>query len=418
MKHDDNGPLLFPALRGVMGDWVYYSCLMDIRTLAMRVDYADDIHNSIQLSDMIQRQLKEKRAAEIAEYLNTQSERLFNSLVVATYQGRPNWHALSSVNNPTGNHQELGNVSDESLASIGFLTLRGDEKLFALDGQHRLAGIKLAVSQNLSQDPFDQLPVVFVAHRDDELGLQRTRRLFTTLNKTAKPVSKGDTIALDEDDVMALSVRWLVDQEGDLFRGDRIAFVDNNNLPISNRSSLTTIGNLYDILGIFFSRAGTTLRKKKSELEKTRPPDSVLDEYFAFAKDIFVRMRQGFNELDEFFSAEDTTPVVERYRNTNALFRPVGLEAFATIISRLSESMSLVDAFQLATKLPRSLASPPYRGLMWNPTQRTISNRHKVTTRELLLYMLDRSTMTPAELLERYRKETDDNTIVLPQRVI
>ena len=418
MRNDDNSPLVFPALRGVMGDWVYYSCLMDIRTLAMRVDYAHIIHKSSQLSDMIQRQLQEKRAAEIAEYLNTQPERLFNSLVVATYRGQPNWHALSSVKSPTGNHPELESVSDESLASIGFLTLRGDENLFALDGQHRLAGIKLAVSEELSQDPFDQVPVVFVAHSDDELGLQRTRRLFTTLNKTAKPVSKGDTIALDEDDVMALSVRWLVDQEGDLFRDNRIAFVDKNNLPISNKASLTTIGSLYDILGIFFSSAGTNLKKKKSELTKTRPRDSELDDYFAFAKDIFVKMRQGFKELDEFFSAEDTIPVVQRYRNVNALFRPVGLEAFATIISRLSESMSLADACDLAAKLPRSLASPPYRGLMWNPTLQTISNRHKVTTRELLLYMLGRSTMAPKELLERYRKETDDNTIEFPQRVI
>ena len=418
MRHDENGPLVFPALRGVMGDWVYYSCLMDIRTLAMRVDYADDIHNSTQLSEMIQRQLKNNRAVEIAEYLNTQSERLFNSLVVATYHGEPNWHALSGVNSPAGNHQELDNLPEESLASIGFLTLRGDEKLFALDGQHRLAGIKLAIDQELSQDPFDQVPVVFVAHREDELGLQRTRRLFTTLNKTAKPVSKGDTIALDEDDVMALSVRWLVDQEGDLFRDERIAFVENNKLPISNRFSLTTIGNLYDILGIFFSGANTSLKKKRHELAKTRPPDPELEQYFAFGKDIFVKMRQRFDELDDFFSAEDTAEVVKKYRSTNALYRPVGLEVFATVISHLSQSMSLVEAFDLAAKLPRSLDSPPYSGLMWNPTRKTISNRHKVTTRDLLLYMLDRSTRRPPQLLEKYRKEMDDNNIKLPQKVV
>lgn len=418
MIHDDNNPLVFPALRGVMGDWVYYSCLMDLPTLAMRVDYATDIHKSTQLSDMIQRQLKENRAAEIAEYLQTQSERLFNSLVVATYGGDPNWHALSSVNSPAGTADELSNLTDDTLASIGFLTLRGDERLFALDGQHRLAGIKTAVVQGLSQDPFDQLPVVFVAHRDDQLGLQRTRRLFTTLNKTAKPVSKGDTIALDEDDVMALSVRWLVDEEGDLFRGERVAFVANNNLPVSNQSSLTTIGNLYDVLGIFFTRADTNLKKAKSYLGKTRPADPDLHAYFAFAKDIFVRLRYHFHELDEFFSAENTIPVVQRYRNVNALFRPVGLEAFATIISHLSTAMPLADAFDLAAKLPRALASPPYSGLMWNPTRETVSNRHKVTVRELLLYMLGRSTLTPTQLLDRYRKETEDSTIELPQRVI
>ena len=46
---------------------------------------------------MIQRQLQRGRAAQIAEYLKGQSERLFNSLVLATYGGQPNWHALSDV---------------------------------------------------------------------------------------------------------------------------------------------------------------------------------------------------------------------------------------------------------------------------------------------------------------------------------
>lgn len=419
MSYDNNNPLVFPALRGVMGDWVYYTCLIDLPTFAERVDYADDIHTSTQLSDMIQRQLQENRADEIAEYLQTQSERLFNSLVVATYGGNPNWHALSRVNRPGDSVEELANLTEDTLASIGFLTLRGDERLFAIDGQHRLAGIKKAVTQGLSQDdPVDQLPVVFVAHKTDQIGLQRTRRLFTTLNKTAKPVSKGDTIALDEDDVMALSVRWLVDEEGDLFRGERVAFVANNNLPTSNQSSLTTIGNLYDILSIFFSRANTKLKKGKSDLAKKRPADAELHAYFVFARDIFVQLREHFHELEEFFSAEDTTPVVRRYRNTNALFRPVGLEAFATVISRLSTTMPLADGFSLAAKLPRALADPPYSGLMWNPTRRTVSNRHKVTVRELLLYMLGCSSLTPQQLLERYKKETEDNTIKLPKLVV
>ena len=40
-----------------------------------------------------------------------------------------------------------------------------------------------------------------VMHKNTTDGLEATRRLFTTLNKTAKPVSKNAVIALDEDDV-------------------------------------------------------------------------------------------------------------------------------------------------------------------------------------------------------------------------
>ena len=153
-KHPE--PRVLPALRGMMGDWIYYSCLMDLRTLADRVDYADDIHSSTQLSSMIQRQLKEYRAKQIATYIKTQTERLFNALVVATHRGEPNWHALSSVKSGTDAPDELASLDGQTLASVGFLTLRGDERLFALDGQHRLAGIKTAVKDGLTPEPLRQ----------------------------------------------------------------------------------------------------------------------------------------------------------------------------------------------------------------------------------------------------------------------
>lgn len=421
MTNERLQPLVLPALRGMMGDWIYYSCLMDLPTLADRVDYADDIHTSTQLSDMIQRQLQKSRAKQIAAYLKTQPERLFNALVVATYRGEPNWHALSSVNRQSDADDQLSSLGDQTLASVGFLTLRGDERLFALDGQHRLAGIKTAIADGLAQEPYDRVPVIFVAHKDDEPGLERTRRLFTTLNKTARLVSKGDIIALDEDDVMALSVRWLVDREGDLFCGDRIAFVPTNNLPISNKESLTTIGNLYDILSIFFSRANTPLKKRRLDLRQARPNDSELNAYFGFAKDVFVSMRRHFPELEDFFSATNTETAVRQHRTHDGgcvLYRPLGLEAFSTVIAYLSDKMPLQDAFRLTAKLPRQLQELPYAGLMWNPIRKTISNRYKVTTRELLLHMLGASTMPTAELLVRYRKETGNEVASLPGPVI
>ena len=97
MNSKKSQQIVLPALRGVMGDWVYYSCLMDLRELAERVSYAREVHKNHRLSDMIQRQLQRGRTAEIAKYLTTQPERFFNSLVIATYGGQPNWHALSEV---------------------------------------------------------------------------------------------------------------------------------------------------------------------------------------------------------------------------------------------------------------------------------------------------------------------------------
>lgn len=410
--------ITLPALRGVMGNWVYYTCLVSLDVIADRVKFADEIHSNKLLSDMIQRQRKRGRSDEIAEYLETQKERFFNSLVVATYGGEPNWHALSDVRSKKDS--ELEKLDEETISSIGFLTFRGDENLFALDGQHRLAGIKKAIKDGVDQDPYDELSVIFVAHKDTKKGLERTRRLFTTLNKTARPVSKGDIIALDEDDVMAICVRRLIETTP-LFSGKRIAFVASNNMPKTNIQSLTTIGNLYDILTIFFTSSKHELKKAKSDLQRARPGDEELNLYFEYARTIFYELRKNFSELDEFFDAEATEKVVSRHRGShggNALYRPIGLEIFSRIISSLTKDNTLAKAVSLAARLPRNLSEAPYVGLMWEPNTATISNSHKVTLREILLYMLDASKYSDAKLLERYRRETGDDNICLPEKVV
>ena len=413
--------IVLPALRGVMGDWVYYSCLMNLGELSSRVHYAEDIHNNEALSDMIQRQLKKSRGAQIAEYLKVQPDRFFNSLVVATYGGQPHWHALSDVRSKTKT-DKLKNLIEETVASVGFLALRGDENLFALDGQHRLAGIKKAVKDGLESDPYDEVSVIFVAHKNSKKGLERTRRLFTTLNKTARPVSKSDIIALDEDDVMAICVRRLI-EETPLFSDKRVAFVASNNMPVTNTTSLTTIGNLYDVLTILFTTAHSNLKKRKPDLQRVRPSDEKLDEYFAYAKELFVQLRKNVKELDEFFSAGDTERVVKKYRGShggNALFRPIGLEILARIISRLTKNMSLAQAVKTAAQLPRGLNEEPYEWLMWDSNKNTILNGHKVTLREVLLYMVGENAKnySVATLLERYRRETGADSAELPKQLV
>lgn len=410
--------LVLPALRGIMGDWVYYSCLMSLKDLSNRVSYAEEIHKNDSLSKMIQRQLKSGRSSEISEYLKSQPERFFNSLVVAVYGGDPSWYPISGIRSKS-NNEALNSLDDNTIASIGLLELSGKENLFALDGQHRLAGIKKAIRDGLSQTPYDEVSVIFVAHKKSESGLRRTRRLFTTLNKTAKPVSKGDIIALDEDDVMAISVRWLI-EETELFSGERIAFVATNNLPPKNEASLTTIGNLYDLLLSLFTNSESELKAKKEDLQRARPKDEDLKKYFNFSKRYFQLLRANFSELDEFFSATKTQPIVQKYRNKNGgsvLFRPLGLEIFTNVILTLNKKMSLKKAVEAASKLPRELNQEPFLGTLWDDKKKAIIRPNKVLLRNILLYMLDSSKLSSDELLEKYRTETGWDDISLPDKV-
>ena len=413
--------IILPALRGVMGRWVYYSCLMPLSELSSRVRFADEVHTNAKLSDMIQRSLDDDRTKEIAEYIKMQPERFFNSLVVAVYDGEPNWHALIDVRN-RGSDPLLEDLRPEIVESVGFLTLRGDEKLFALDGQHRLSGIKEIVDEGYEPAINDTVSVILVAHQQTPNGLVRTRRLFTTLNKTARKVSTGDTIALDEDDVMAICVRHLIEQT-DLFSGNRIAVVASNNVPPNNIDCLTTIGNLYDILTILFTQSRFQLKAKKRTLETRRPDPPSLSAYISYAQEYFNLLRKHFPELEEFFSAEQTSDVVPKYRGDhggNALYRPIGLEVFTRIVARnTNKNMNIDQAVQLAAKLPRDLGFPPYSGVMWAPRTKTIITVNKATLREILCYMIGTNGPHYGEqdLTNLYRRATGNPDANLPNPV-
>lgn len=418
---DEISELTLPALRGVMGDWIYYSCLMDRKILGGRVRYARELYQHKGLSTMIQRQLDNKRRTEIADYLRDQPQRFFNSLVIATYDGDPNWVSLDSIQGPTP-PGIIESLTPEMVGSIGFLMFRGDEKLFAVDGQHRLAGIRKVLEDDETHEDDDDISVLILAHRTNAAGLERTRRLFTTLNKTARPVSKGDIIALDEDDVMAICVRELVEKNR-LFQDSRLLFVAGNNMPARNRDSLTTIGNLYDVLTILFTKSEWDLKNKRAELQRIRPPEETIGEYFDYCSRFVLALEAEFEEVGEFARARRPRRVVSKYRGDyggKVIFRPLGLELYATVAALLTDEMDLEDAVRTVARLPRDLHEPPYEGLLWDSGRGTIVGGNKVLLRELLGRMLGRSNPRyPDEvLLERYRRATGDGAIALPERVL
>ena len=412
--------IVLPAIRGVMGDWVYYSALVSFSEISKRLQYAQEIpQGKGGLSEGTQRQVKNKRGEEIAEYIRAQPEYFFNSLVVAVYDGEPRWHGQKNI---SASEEYLNDLDEEIVESMGFLKFDGDEQLFALDGQHRLAGIKSLLKndpENESKD--DKISVIFVSHADTEQGIKRTRRLFTTLNKKAQKIPKDDIIMLDEDDVMAICIRWLIEKK--IFKFENIILrVDSNNMPSSNTSHFTTIGTLYDILTTLFTKARTELQQSEKLLQDKRPPDNELDAYFELAKKYFDLLRQNFGEIDELFTATDTDAVVRKQRGNhggNVLFRPVGVEIFTFIIATLTinKGMALEKAVEIAAKLPRDLNKPPYENIIWSPKAERILYDGKSTLRETLLYMIDCSKIKRDNLEKRYKAEKNDEKAELPDQI-
>lgn len=412
-------PLVLPSLRGNFGDWIYYSCLMPLAEIGARVSYADEVHESKALSDLIQRVLEGPRAAHIAAYVEATPDRFFNSLVLAVYGGAPEWLDIGGFKSHDPSLRSL--LSQQAEDSVGFLQLSGKEDIFAIDGQHRLAGIKKALAGGRAVLD-EQVPVILVGHKKTAVGLQRTRRLFTTLNKTAVPVRKRDIIALDEDDVMAIIARRLVETD-DRFRSPKIAVVASPNIPVSNQTCLTTITNLYDVLKILFVHISG--RKSDRGLRFNRPSDDRLDEYHVAADEYFTALGTTFPAVRELFSTtkpETVTPLYRRKDGGHLLYRPVGLEIFTrTVVRRAAEqSIGLKDAVASLGALPMELGAPPYVDVLWDSVRGTVRLRGKSVARDLMAYMGGMSVNKNA-LLADYRLakglERDDVSLQLPPKI-
>ena len=203
---------LLPSIRSRVGDWNYYVTTLSFEEVSSLIKAPDEIHERKKLAEWIQREAIDSHAEAIAQYIVGNSQRFLGSLIVGVYGGSPNWTPLN-VKVPADE-----GISEEQLERIegrlGLLRLSGAENLFAIDGQHRVAGIKLALKNETvaKQTCDDSVSAIFVAHDPaSEPGKQRTRRLFTTVNKKARTISKAAKIALDEDDGFAIVTRRLID---------------------------------------------------------------------------------------------------------------------------------------------------------------------------------------------------------------
>ena len=387
---DSAETLVVPALRARTGDWVYYIGYMKMRDVAQRISIAKELHSSESLRDLLQRELT-KRRTEIATYLLTQKQRFFNAIVVGSFGGNPQWNELT-IKQPEFASSEL---PDNLEGVMGILMLDGTEKLFAIDGQHRIAGIRLAIKESTALED-EEICVIFVAgitqeYRDkDPVGFERTRRLFTTLNRYAKPVSKRDIIALDEDDIVAIVTRLLVEEYALL--QNKISVRQTKSIQITDRRSITTIVTLYDALDIYLQADSTSREWKR--FKRSRPSDEQVEMFLNKSRLLWDLLAQNFPPIDEVLNHSVEDEVASNYRHEyggHLLFRPIGFLLVVRVIQFfVTVKLEIQDAVQLVARAPMELSNTPWSGILWDAV-----NKRMLTTPEnqkaafkLLVYSL------------------------------
>lgn len=352
---------IYPALRSKMGTWTYYTVKMTASELSQNVKYASEVHDDRTLDRAIQRVLDESRVKkDIVEYLKRQPNRFFSSIVVAALEGNPIFYSVKVTDDPRfeifDDDQKLNDV-------FGVLRFDGTQKYYALDGQHRLSAIKTLLDRTepasdgapigFENDEFSVIVVVPSKEDSNETFMQKYRRLFSNLNRYAKPMDQATNIIMDEDDTFAILTRRLI-TDHTFFHSDAYKQIESERIKTTKGKNLktgdpyfTTIETLYEmnIKLLSSSRRVTygwgTATEEGPDLKtfkKFRPSDEYIDSLY---NELSIYWDGLLEELTDLHSPpakmrfHEITDRQNKSGTDHLLFWPIGQQMLADIARRL-----------------------------------------------------------------------------------
>jgi len=400
---NDSTPRTFPSIWAKVGDWDYYVTTMTYADVAIYVRRPKQTSEKEDFKNWLQRELDDTRLRTISQYLVDQNQRFFNAIVVGIFAGDPEWYPVSISKGPT-----LGDVEIDERAktSIGILRLIGSEEAFAIDGQHRVEAIKHAIKIN-SRLKTEEQCVIFVAHKTDKLGHERTRRLFTTLNKYARPVSTGEIVALDEDDAFAIVTRRLMEEYKPL-RGGFVTFTKRQNLPVNDKKGITTTVALYQLIQALALPKGS---KERAQLKIGPPKSEKINAINKGHRAFWNALIRHVPELKRVSNSKPDEELAGEYRTANGghvLFRPAGQQAFTNAVrTMMDRGIKLNTAVRDLASTVLRLNADPWPGVLWDPLAKTMITKKAKLSENLFLYMVGQPTSHPSyDLNEEFRKAT------------
>ena len=401
-----------PAIRGTLGELTYYTATFTFKQIAERVKPADEeLHTSRSLREQLQRALTDNYKG-IKEYILTQKEHFFNALVLAIYDGEPTWNELDFEYNNIRHH------------SMGFLHLNGKERIFPVDGQHRVKGIMSALEVNPKLKN-ETITVIFIGHHNTREGKEKTRRIFLTLNRYAKPVSLGDIIALDEDDIVAISTRDLL-ENCPLFMNENVKMDKKSSKALADNDdkSFTSLITLYDTNKIIYTYYKSIYDhqkkiyngKKIAEFLKFRPSQQEIDDFYNYLLDFWALFIKIFPGVKSYVDNCHNEKAASNYRNkeTGGLlyFRPVALPKLikAILETKIRLQIELDEVIENFSKIEFSISKEPWTNFLWNAKKHTMVMKYKTYISHMLIYLYKKELLTHKEIetLTRNYAEAND----------
>jgi len=208
----------FPAMRGIIGNREYYSCLMQLSAIPKMFTFRDWAEFTPEQRE--QRILNKNRIPDIARYiLNNEDGYLFSS-ITASYKCEVKFKPMQGI------------------GDLGMLEMDFEQANFVInDGQHRCAAIAAALKENPSLAE-ESISVLLFPYE----SLDRVQQMFSDLNRFVAKTSRSLDILYDKRDPMSRIVLE-ASERVPAFKG----MVDKDAISLPARSpKLFTLTALYD----------------------------------------------------------------------------------------------------------------------------------------------------------------------------
>ncbi|MGM0934731.1 MAG: DGQHR domain-containing protein [Bacteroidota bacterium] len=420
MTTDEN--IIVPALTGKFGEWRYYQLILKVKDLVQNfgteispnyrvkaVEEVEEIYSQKGVSKLLQRAFDPKRLEPMKNYILKQPDKYLNNLTIGIFGGNPDWYPMDISDSTKLNSEKLENLEKQ----IGFIELKGTETLFVLDGQHRLKGLRKAFAEKPKKIENDQIVCTLIIHHPNEKGRIRTRRLFSTINRHAKPVSKGENILLDEDDVSAIIVRKLI-EEYKLFKNKAIiALSKGGNITAGTLSKFSTVVTLYEINEKLINHKEIYPKGEDGKIVRIRPIEKIIDKQKLIIFKYWNKFFELFPGAVQFIEDSKENRIKYRAYGGDFSLRPIAQWAIFEIIIACEEERVSIDRLK---KLPRDVSNPFWHHILWNPFKEgMLFNRSLI--RNYIKYNIGLNLKSKElERLENgYKKNSGDLELDLPK---
>lgn len=398
------------CIKATMGQTPYFICKMAAGELIDKVGIAKELPNwpNMTAEEKMQRECDIKRIVEdIVPYIIEDKDRFFSSLIVDIYSGFENisFEPISKV------AKDIPDAYAVPMKDMGFISLPGKERLIALDGQHRLLSLKIAIKglmgvpagtktfpalNRLQPHPelsSEEVSVILVEHTDTT----KIRKIFNKINKYARQTSRSDNIITSDDDIFAVITRRLILEDGPLAKINNIDIVNWKSNTLSQRSkNLTTLSSLYTI--------AETLLKDQKFSSKRLPDLKTQENAYKEIANFWTVTLQKIDIFREYIELTRNNKPISSLREKNILLKPVTQMALAHVA--LMAKRKNIDWSLIADKL--NSINWSFNNEMWfNILIIGSSNKKMITGKEsircagmLISYLVMGKNMTNTEIAE------------------